>query len=400
MPRKRLIDPIFELSKKRIDIIRLKPEKMNSFNASNEKIITEKTNLIKQHITSLNKVKAKITNAEKNRIEELLKSIDNLSTKTKTPEKPNPQKINPEQKNRGLQVLFKEKKRIIELIKQEKVFGKLKKHARNITSIIQHYKTKLILLEKNRSDLTVHKYYLQDYTNKINSRKISENIEKLANNKKLSDLIKANKNIENLILNKASEIQSTFPTRNTKRPIVPTIIDEIKKELLVTNNQIITRINKLKELNKSDSEIISETLNFIRYTLKNNIQTRITKIDKEINKLKPVIDEYKQEISQKEFGSGNKRLEDIYIHIRKITNNYPELKDENLTTLKQKLDTTSKELELAMQKSKARIVINPREQVAPKNNLDVHIEQRNKAIILSKIEREIYKLIEKYGLKY
>jgi len=396
MPRKRLIDPSFKLSKERIELIKSRPERRTTFNNINEKMIIEKNNLIKQHLGRLNKIKARMKSPELSRIKQLIELIDNPSTNAKIPEKPNPQKINPEQKNRGLRVLINEKKRIIEVIKNGKIYEKLKKHAKSITSILTHYKTKLQVLEENKSDLINRKYYLKDYTHKINAVKMGDSIEKLVNSKNLPNLIKMNSNIENLILNKAKEMQSTFPTRNTRKPITPIIIEEIKKELFVTDNQIITRIGNLKKLDKSDSEIISETLNFVKFTLSNNISKRISEIEKEINKLKPVIEEYKQEISKKDVG--NKRLEDIYIHMRKITSMYPELIDENVTTLKQKLDNTSKELNLAMQKSKTRVVINPKEQATPKTDLDTHITQRNKAIILSKIERELYKFIKKYDL--
>ena len=385
-PRKELIiKPPKELTKKRT----LRTE-FKDFNKINNSTISEKEQLIRMHLTKLSRERSflKEDNKKVQYLIELAKEQLTTNTNKYVEEKKNTKtnkRIEPAINSMELTL---EKKKLQEVLGELRKFNVLKGEADEIRKIVENRSNELRKLREPLSNNSSYMLFLQKYKFRLELQKTLKNIEITPNRRNASKLNPAA--LERVILEEAEKLQLDFP--KLKNINENSITSDIRKNLFIKDTRVKDIISINSKLNISNSEIITRTLNSVRLSLIEHMGQKRTQLSAENSKIQRQIMD-----TQLTYGKINiTRLEHLDSLIKNLLQRFPTIDKQTTQGLEDRINQITEQL--TPKKITLERYGNPQAQKIEPTHLDEYSRTRERAIILSKIERELNKIVGKYKL--
>jgi len=367
---------------------RLTESNLHSFNKINNKTISERNQEIKIHLQKLGK-KGYISSEDKQKIKYLIDLAQNpvLSDVKEIQTSQNFTKKT-ESLNLGIE-LIKEKKKLIEILDEIDKYNELKNETEIITKKLTEKKEELNKINDLGKKNYEYRTFLNRYRRIFDLEKTNKLIERLAKDKKTQTL--PYHDLENKILVLANELQNTFPKlkiRDTTK-----IIEDVKQNIFLNERRIKEIIHNHKYgLNLDNSEIVRRSLNSIKLQLIENTKKKTESLVSESqnirNKGKELTDSYNLENNTLRLRVLAESLKNIHTRLPTIENHTKEELNQRVEEITHKINPEKKEnLRFG----------NPLKEHTELTNLETYKKNRNKVIILSKIERELSNLVKKYN---
>jgi len=374
-----------ELTRERIN--QLNEKNLLKFNTINNKSISERNQEIKWHLIQLSK--KVLDKQDKQKLNYLIDLAQNpVVPKTEPPQNPAHSFTTKRLLPKDTLALVNERKiKKQQLLEIDKYTNSINRKQEINTKLKKAHNQIDILNEQYRKDYN-YIYYLQKYKLSSHLNKINKLISKFAENKKLSNL---NPNeLRNKIINAADVLQNSFP--QSRQKMSPEIIKYITENLFVSTKRITQIISTYKKGPKlSNSELMERTLNSIKYELIENINKKKNQLIEEKPKKGTEIKKLEDECQSMD----NKLSIDLE-NILYIERRFPTISNETRQSLEERLN----KIESILNPSKEiyQRFANPIKEKPLLTEHEKYTQTRNKAIILSKIERELHKLVVKYNL--
>jgi len=367
---------------------RLTEPNLHSFNKINNKTISERNQEIKIHLQKLGK-KGNINPEDKQKIKYLIDLAQNpvLSDVKEIQTSHNFTKKT-ESLNVGIE-LIKEKKKLVEILDEIDKYNEMKHETETITKRLTEKKEELNKINNLGHKNYEYRMFLNRYRRIFDLEKTNKLIERLAKDKKTQTL--PYHDLENKILVLANELQNTFPKlkiRDTTK-----IIEDVKQNIFLSERRIKEIINNHKYgLNLGNSEIVRRSLNSIKLQLIENTNKKTESLVSESqiirNKEKELIASYDPE-------NNTLRLRVLAENLGNIHTRLPTIENHTKEELNQRVEEITKKI--SPEKTENLRFGNPIKEHIQLTNLETYKTNRNKAIILAKIERELSNLVKKYN---
>ncbi|MEI8364212.1 MAG: hypothetical protein WCF78_02035 [archaeon] len=367
---------------------RLTEPNLHSFNKINNETISERNQEIKIHLQKLGK-KGNINPEDKQKIKYLIDLAQNpVLSDVKEIERSHNFNKKTESLNVGIE-LIKEKKKLIEILDEIDKYNEIKQETETINRKLTEKKEELNKISNFAHKNYEYRMFLNRYKRIFDLEKTNKLIERLAKDKKTQTI--PYHDLENKILVLANEIQNTFPKLKIRDTTI--IVEDAKQNILLKERRIKEIINNHKYgLNLGNSEIVRRSLNSIKLQLIENIRKKTESLisESQITRKKE-----RELIESYDFEKNKLRLRVLAENQRNIYTRLPTIENHTKEELNQRIEEITKKIS-PERKENIRFG-NPLKEHIELTNLETYKTNRNKAIILAKIERELSKLVKKYN---
>ncbi len=367
---------------------RLTEPNLHSFNKINNETISERNQEIKIHLQKLGK-KGNINPEDKQKIKYLIDLAQNpVLSDVKEIERSHNFNKKTESLNVGIE-LIKEKKKLIEILDEIDKYNEIKQETETINRKLTEKKEELNKISNFAHKNYEYRMFLNRYKRIFDLEKTNKLIERLAKDKKTQTI--PYHDLENKILVLANEIQNTFPKLKIRDTTI--IVEDAKQNILLKERRIKEIINNHKYgLNLGNSEIVRRSLNSIKLQLIENIRKKTESLisESQITRKKE-----RELIESYDFEKNKLRLKVLAENQKNIYTRLPTIENHTKEELNQRIEEITKKIS-PERKENIRFG-NPLKEHIELTNLETYKTNRNKAIILAKIERELSKLVKKYN---
>jgi hypothetical protein len=373
------------ISSRRKLLLKKKPEKLTEFIKLNSKIISEKKQLIDIHFRKLDKIRNTLPKEVKGRIKWLKAVATNTNlVYPKNINEPEPINMGNYLKKSGPdKFTFVNEKKL--LTEELTAFRRFNKNMANRDYINSKRASRLLdtIYKKNG--------YNYEYLRKLKTIDLSTDIRKRPNyiqKYNIKDLNQLTPEvIKKIIFQEISNLQKLPPNRHRDK-ITKLVYDEIRKKIFLSNKEISSIVSKYKK-SKNKLTIINDCITIAIEKLSERINTQTNLLERNIENNDSKIKKIKAYVEEK-----LPTVELIQSEIKDIKYHFPNIEKLDEENIIKRISELNSKIKISEEREQIK-------RVSPvlKENSEIqkYSDIRERAIILSKVERDLNQIVEEYA---